>query len=132
MLPFSVDFKPGVPVHRQVVYVVKRAIVSGQLLPGDAFPSVRVLSQGLKINPNTAHKIVMTLTNEGLLEVRPGIGTVVAQAPRPTRAQRSALLNDEVERLVVEARKMSLEVEDVIEAVQRHWNQMIPRERKGK
>ena len=48
---------------------------------GDPFPSVRALSQALKINPNTAHKVVgQTLTDEGLLAVRPGIGTVVADA----------------------------------------------------
>jgi DNA-binding transcriptional MocR family regulator len=56
-------------------------MVSGQLRPGDPFPSVRALSKELKINPNTAHKIVAHLVNEGLLETRPGIGTVVAALP---------------------------------------------------
>ena len=65
MLPFTVEFRPGEPVYEQVMYAVKKAIVLGQLGPGDRFPSVRALSQELRINPNTAHKIVAALTSDG-------------------------------------------------------------------
>ena len=122
VLPFKVEFKTGLPVYEQVVYAAKKAIVSGQLLPGDAFPSVRTLSLELKMNPNTAHKVVINLVSEGLLEVKPGIGTLVAKACVPTRGQRSTLLDDELERLVVEAKNLSLDLKDVLEAVRRHWN----------
>ena len=79
MLPFSISLKPGVPLYQQVIYAVTRAVVTGQLRAGDPFPSVRALSQELKINPNTAHKIVASLVEDGLLEVRAGIGTVVGR-----------------------------------------------------
>jgi GntR family transcriptional regulator len=125
MLPFRVEFKHGVPAGRQVVYAVKKAIVSGQLLPGDRFPSVRMLSQELKINPNTAHKAVTVLTREGLLEVQPGIGTTVATARAGTNTQRSALVRDDVESLVVEAKRLGLDLEDVLKAVRRHWNRIV-------
>src|SRR3954465_939280 len=77
MLPFSLALRPGEPVVDQVVYAVTRAVVSGQLRPGDRFPSVRSLSQELKVNPNTAQRIVALLVEAGLLAVEPGIGTVV-------------------------------------------------------
>jgi GntR family transcriptional regulator len=124
VLPFSVSFKPGLSVHEQVVYAVKKASVAGQIRPGDPFPSVRVLSQELRINPNTAHKVVGTLVAEGLLEVRPGIGTMVARAPAATRAQRRALLGEETERLVVEARKLSLDLQEILEAVRDRWERL--------
>ncbi len=124
MLPFSLTVRPGVSVHEQVVYAVKKACVAGQLRPGDAFPSVRALSQDLRINPNTAHKVVATLVAEGLLEVRPGIGTTVARAPASTRAQRRALLHEDVERLVVEARKLALDLEEVLAAVREQWSKL--------
>src|SRR3972149_12219073 len=92
MLPFSVSLRAGVPIYEQVVYAVRRATVSGQLRPGDAFPSVRALSQELRINPNTAHKIVATLVEDGLLEVRPGIGTVVGEGRRAAAPERRGLL----------------------------------------
>lgn len=121
MLPFSVRFRSGVPAYEQVLYGVRRAIAAGQLRPGDAFPSVRSLSQELRINPNTAHKVVAALVGEGLLEVRPGVGTVVAPVTPPSRDQRRALLVDDVERLVVDAKVLSLELEDVIAAIRGQW-----------
>lgn len=124
MLPFTVKFESGTPVYDQVVYAVKRAIVTGQLRPGDRFPSVRKISQELKINPNTAHKAVAALIEEGLLEVQPGIGTVVAKAPAPTREQKNALLDKEIERVIVEAKKFSLELEDVVEAIRQKWKEL--------
>jgi GntR family transcriptional regulator len=127
VLPFSVSFKPGLSVHEQVVFAVKKACVAGQLRPGDPFPSVRALSQHLRINPNTAHKVVATLVVEGLLEVRPGIGTAVARAPAATRGQRRALLNEETGRLVVEARKLSLDLQEVLDAVQEQWQRLDQR-----
>ena len=44
MLPFRIELVPGVPVYEQLVAAVTRAVVSGDLSPGDAFPSVRALS----------------------------------------------------------------------------------------
>jgi GntR family transcriptional regulator len=129
-LPFTVVLKSGLPVHDQVVFAVERAVVSGQLRTGDEFPSVRALSQELRINPNTAHRIVATLVTQGLLEVRPGMGTVVVKPPGGTPAQRRALLTDDVERVVVTARKLGLEEDDVAGAVHEQWQRLDQRPRR--
>jgi GntR family transcriptional regulator len=133
MLPFSIALRDGVPVYEQVTYAVTRAIVSGQLRPGDLFPSVRTLSQELKINPNTAHRIVASLVEQGLLVVRPGIGTEVAAGRRP-EAARQETLEDDVERLTVEARHAGWSLPDILAAVRRHWARLTharERERHG-
>jgi GntR family transcriptional regulator len=124
VLPFTVQFRPGVPAYEQVLHAVRRAIAAGQLRTGDGFPSVRTLSQELRINPNTAHKIVTALVNEGLLEVRPGLGTVVAAAPAASKTQRRQLLTEDVERLVVDARMLSLDLADVIAAIESYWKRL--------
>lgn len=121
MLPFPVEFLPGEPVYEQVVFAAKKAVLAGNLKPGDPFPSVRTLSQELRINPNTAHKVVLALTGEGLLAVRSGIGTVVAQPPPGSPEDRGALLNGAVERLVVEAGRLGLTADQVVAAVHRQW-----------
>jgi len=127
MLPFSISLRTGVSIYEQVVYAVNRAVVTGQLRPGDPFPSVRALSQELKINPNTAHKIVAALVEDGLLSVRPGIGTVVAGGREADAGGRRALLEHEAERLVVESRRAGLSLQDVLAAIRRHWARTLRR-----
>lgn len=124
MIPFRLAFAPGISLYEQVVYAAKKAIVAGQLRPGDAFPSVRLLSRALKINPNTAHKVVTQLVAEGLLEVRVGAGTVVAKRPASTASDRANLLNKELEQLVVEAKRLGLDIDTVQSALARHWERL--------
>ncbi len=124
MLPFSVTLKPGLPIAEQVIFAVKKAVVAGQLKPGQAFPSVRVVSQELQINPNTAHKIVAALVAQGVLVTTPAVGSMVAEQAAGDRAERAELLGAEVEWLVVEAKKLGLGLDDVQAAVAAHWKKI--------
>jgi GntR family transcriptional regulator len=124
MIPFRVHFRPGASLFEQAVYAAKKAMIAGQLRPGDAFPSVRTLSKELKINPNTAHKIVANLISEGLLETLPGIGTVVAELPDSSRKERTELLGHEMEELVVEAKRLGIELEELLSSVSSHWRRL--------
>jgi GntR family transcriptional regulator len=125
MLPFAVTLTTGESPYRQVVYAATKAVLSGELPAGAAFPSVRELSQELKINPNTAHKVIAELIRAWMLEVRPGIGTVVSGGKRASAAERRALLSNEVEQLVVEAKRLGLTSQDVIAAVADRWSQLF-------
>ncbi len=124
MLPFSVVFEPGVSLYEQVIYAAKKAIVSGKILRGQGFPSVRNLSIELKINPNTAHKVVTNLLEQGLLEVRPGSGTVVVAPPDGTEKEKAGLINHELEHLVVEAKRLGLNLAEVTAALIKHWQRL--------
>jgi GntR family transcriptional regulator len=124
VIPFRLAFQAGTSIYEQVVYAAKKAVIAGQIRPGDPFPSVRAISKELKINPNTAHKVVTQLMNEGILEVLPGIGTVVARLPASTAAERGQLLQSELEQLVVQAKKLGLDLEEVTSAVSAHWRRL--------
>jgi GntR family transcriptional regulator len=121
VLPFSITIRPGRALHEQVVFAVTKAVITGQLRPGDRFPSVRTLSQELKINPNTAQKILTTLVERRLLEARPGIGTTVAPWRPASDARRRAVLTDHIDRLVVEAKRIGVGLSDLLDAVRREW-----------
>ena len=124
MLPFGVKLRRGPPVYEQVIYAVHKALVGGQLKPGDAFPSVRALSRELQVNPNTAFKIVANLKQEGLLVVEPGRGTFISEDYDPPDKDRAALLERTIEELVVEARKLNLKKSDVQKAIDNHWKNL--------
>jgi GntR family transcriptional regulator len=121
VIPFRCELAPGVPVHEQVGFAARKAIVSGKLRPGDAFPSVRALSKAFKIHANTAQKVVGLLVAEGLLEVRPGIGTVVGQPPVGGRNDRARLLGRGVEQLTVDAMQLGLTLDELQAAVAASW-----------
>lgn len=121
MIAFSVTFKSGIPIYEQVIYAVKKAIVSGRFREGDPFPSVREISKELRINPNTAQKIVTHLVQEKLIEIKPGIGSIVSKIGNATEDQRHNILNTEVERLVIEAKRLSIKKGELVEAIQNHW-----------
>lgn len=118
---FRFQLRPGESIFDQVVYAAKKAFISGEFQPGQPFPSVRTLAAELKIHPNTAHKVVQYLIQERWLEVRHGIGTVVAKPPEARSGDRKRLLQQEVEQLVVEAKRVGVDLEEVIQAIESQW-----------
>jgi GntR family transcriptional regulator len=121
LLPFSVTLRPGRSLHDQLVFAVTKAVVTGQLQAGERFPSVRVLSQELQINPNTAQKVVTTLVERGILDVHPGIGTEVAKWRPVAPAARRAVLHEPIQRLVIDAKRVGLDLNSVIDLIRREW-----------
>lgn len=121
MTLLNVTLKPGESIFDQVVFAARKAFVSGEFRPGQSFPSVRALAADLKIHPNTAHKVIQHLIQERWLESRPGIGTVVAAPPQARQGDRKRLLQQEVEQLVVEAKRVGAALPDVIEAIESQW-----------
>ena len=121
---FPIEFRPGVPVYEQVLYAARKAIISGDLAPGDLFPSVRALSAEYRINPNTVQKALVALRNEGLIESIPGIGNRVTAAPKPTPTQLDRLLNDQLEAVVLCAKQLGLSLNDLKSALNDHWKNL--------
>lgn len=124
MVSLRVHFKAGIPIYEQVLYVARKAIISGALKPGDVFPSVRTISRENKINPNTVQKAVNVLKTEGLVEIVPGIGARVRAVPASTKADRAQMLGGDLEALVLRAKQLNLELDDVRDALAKHWKSL--------
>ena len=116
--------RPGQSIFEQVVFAAQKAFLSGEYQPGQTFPSVRALAAELKIHPNTAHKVVQHLIQERWLEARPGIGTVVAEPPKARAGDRQRLLQQEVEQLVVEAKRVGVRLQEVVQAISNEWSKI--------
>ena len=121
---FPIEFKAGMPVYEQVLYAARKAIIGGELVPGDAFPSVRALSAAYRINPNTVQKALVELKHEGLIESVPGIGNRVTTAPKSTASQRDILLEDQLEVLTLRAKQLRLTLDQIIESLRTHWENL--------
>src|SRR5215472_13735994 len=113
--------RPNQSIFDQLVFAAQKAFLSGEFQPGQTFPSVRELAAEFKIHPNTAHRVVQYLIQERWLDAHPGIGTVVAKPPPARAGDRKRLLQQEVEQLVVEAKRVGLEVTELVEAIESQW-----------
>jgi GntR family transcriptional regulator len=67
---------------------VRHAIEVGGLTSGERLPTVRRLAGDLAIAPNTIVKAYNELQREGLVESRPGVGTVVVEGVRVVARER--------------------------------------------
>lgn len=113
-----VETSSGVPITRQIGDQIRAQCASGALRPGDRLASVRELARQLAVNQNTVLRVYERLTQEGVLEMRRGDGTYVADVlPRGTMRRPQQQLEEEVERLVRHAQMLGVESKDVRELV---------------
>lgn len=77
----------------------REAITSGQMKPGDRFPSARELSEMHGVGRTTAGRVHGTLISLGLIELRAGVGTFV-RGPQPEEGRDSQDLRAAAEQVV--------------------------------
>lgn len=69
----------GKPIYEQITTQIKNKIITGELRPGDALPSMRVLAKELRISVITTKRAYADLEQDGFIETAPGKGSFVAQ-----------------------------------------------------
>lgn len=67
----------GVPIYEQIEEQIKGQIMAGQLVEGDALPSMRVLAKELKISIITTKRAYEDLERDGFIESITGKGSFV-------------------------------------------------------
>lgn len=67
-------------LYEKIVEQIERRIVSGELKVGDQLPSERELSEQFRVSRTAVREAVKALREKGLVEVRPGRGTFIANA----------------------------------------------------
>lgn len=120
----GVDPAEAVPIWRQIEDGMRRLVASGRLGAGAAVPSVRDLARDLGVNPATVAKAYRRLTDGGLLEVRRGEGTYVAErTASEAAAERRSLLDDGARTFARLARHVGASEDDAKAAVARAWSE---------
>ncbi|MBR7799943.1 GntR family transcriptional regulator [Undibacterium fentianense] len=122
---FQISTGSTEPIYRQMVEQVRRQILGGQLLAGDAMPSVREVATALGINPMTVSKAYSLLEADDWLVRRRGMGMVVAEKTLSLdeASSRLALLRPSLERVGTEAKQLQLPAEAVLSCLSEILNQ---------
>ena len=105
----EVNPRSGVPIYVQIVEQVRHALEVGGLRSGERLPTVRQLAGELTIAPNTIVKAYNELQRMGLVESRPGVGTVVVEGVEEVaREQRVEAIFERLRVLVRDAASLGI------------------------
>ncbi|MGL5066298.1 MAG: GntR family transcriptional regulator [Sarcina sp.] len=74
------EFNNSEPIYMQIVDLVKRKIATGELCENEKLLSVREMSSGLKVNPNTMQRAYSKLEELGITYTKRGMGSFVNEA----------------------------------------------------
>lgn len=110
------DLDPAspLPIYIQIVDQVRRQIAMGSLRPGDQLPTVRELAIKCRVNRNTVARAVQELEREGIVRTRVGQGTFVADGTAAiSEIDRDALVDERVDRLLIEAHTLGVPLEQI-------------------
>lgn len=77
---FHINPSSGVPVYLQLMQLVRHAVETGALRPGDQLPAIRKLAGELVINPNTVVRAYRELEHEKIVELRQGSGAFISES----------------------------------------------------
>lgn len=77
---FHINHSSGVPVYLQLMQLVRHAVETGALRPGDQLPTIRKLAGDLVVNPNTVVRAYRELEHESIVELKQGSGAFISQS----------------------------------------------------
>jgi len=118
----DVDPSAAAPIWRQIEDGMRRLVASGRLPAGAVVPSVRDLARALRVNPATVSKAYRHLTDAGLLTVRRGEGTFVADLSKIERdAERQRLLQDGASTFIRVAASVGASHREATRSVEEAW-----------
>ncbi|MEE4272757.1 MAG: GntR family transcriptional regulator [Thermoanaerobaculales bacterium] len=121
----DIDPAAAAPIWRQISAGMRRLVASGSLPAGTAVPSVRELARELRVNPATVSKAYQLLVADGVLEVRRGEGTFVAERSDEARSdERRQLLFNAARRFAEAAKSMGVAQDDARTAISAAWREI--------
>ena len=114
-MQIHISVENGAPIYKQIVEQVKHLVAGGRLQPGDDVPPIRVLAEQLRINPNTVARAYLELERAGMITMRQGFGTTVAQVKSPLpRKEKLKILARAADALLADARHLNVPLEEVV------------------
>ncbi len=85
-MEITIDINDTEPLFAQVIGQIKQAVLSGELHPGDALPSIRQLAIDLELNSKTVAKAYSLLERDSVIQTRGYRGTFVHPEARANSA----------------------------------------------
>ena len=116
------EFDRNLPVYWQIIEIVKLRIIRKEYLPGSMVPSVRALAEEFCVTGNTLQRSYLELVREGFLIPVRGIGFKVTDDKRKLNKLRDNALNERLEKLHDDCKKMGISDQDLCNIFDQYMN----------
>lgn len=106
------------PIYAQIATQIKNLIITGELAPGDALPSIRYLAKELRISVITTKRAYDELERDGFIETFPGKGSFVASKNTDfIREEHLRIAEEHLEKAVRVAKVAGIELTELEEVL---------------
>lgn len=110
------------PIYEQIRGQIASQILNGELNPGTALPSIRLLAKDLKISVITTKRAYTELERQGLIETVPGKGSFVASInPGLIREKQLELISENVDNIVMLCKQYDVSKDKLLELLDILW-----------
>jgi len=128
---FDINPTDAAPIWKQIEEGVRRLITLGMLAPGAAVPSVRDLARDLRVNPATVSRAYQRLTDAGVLTVKRGDGTYVADEPAQLKkSERHEIVRDGAQRYAGVVISAGVPLEDAESELESAYQRLVREHRR--
>ena len=102
-------------IYEQIVNQLKNEIVTGELTPGEALPSIRMLAADLSVSVITTKRAYEELEKEGLIRSVAGKGFYVCESNKDyLKEKQLMMLEKRLAELISDARQAGMSCRDFV------------------
>ncbi len=116
-------FDGNLPIYMQIMDLIKKQMISKELLPGDRVPSVRDMSKQLEVNPNTVQRAYIEMEREMLVYTKRGQGTFIVDEPEVVLQLRQEMVRDRVATFVREMEEFGYSHDELLKIIEKHLSE---------
>lgn len=110
------------PIYLQIVRYIKFKIASGQITSGDEFPSRRLLSAMLGVNPNTIQKAYKQIEQEGLMVSYAGSKSLVLYNEEKVTSIRKEFIQTQADQFIHALKQIGITKSETHTLIDHLWD----------
>lgn len=113
------EFRNDAPIYAQLVDLLQRKLVTGELAPGQRLPSVRELAGEAGVNPNTMQRAMSELERQGLVFSQRTSGRFVTEDEGLVNSLREQMARKQAEEFLEGMSQLGFGPEEILPFLER-------------
>jgi len=113
----TLKFDENLPIYIQIMDYIKKKVIIGEIKEGGKLPSVRELSNELKVNPNTISRVYQELEREGLTYTQRGMGTFITEDQETLLNLKKTMAKEIVSKFIYQIKELHLNKDEILDLI---------------